>query len=503
MTDATKKLSFREKAGYSVSDASANFVFQMFIVFPTAFYVETIGISAAVMGTMLLWVRLSDAITDPIMGVIADRTNHKWGKFRPWLLWSAIPFALLFWLTFTVPDSLQGSSRVWYVVVTYTVLMMAYTMNNVPYAALNGVMTGNSSERTSLSSYRFVAAMTAALIVQGFTLPLVAKFSDGTTEDPTQNPHGWSVTVGIYAAICVVLFVITFFSVKERVQPPKDQKSDVKKDMKDAFTSRPWLAMFGMVLFVFITLALRGNANYVFVTKYLSADAMGDFVAKLGFTATAAEVANPGIGFKILDLFGMIVKPGGSPSAVGFSVLSMFGTIVQIFGVVAAKPLADRFGKKLVFIVGLAGAAVFQSLYYFVEPSGVTHVFLLTFLVQLCYGPTIPLLWAMIADCADWGEWRTHRRSTGFVFAGIVFALKAGLGFGGAIAGGMLAAYGYSNATATDPEVLEGVKMMTSVISGGFFGLGVVCMLFYPIGKHLALKMSGELEARREGEATA
>jgi Na+/melibiose symporter-like transporter len=258
-----------------------------------------------------------------------------------------------------------------------------------------------------------------------------------------------------------VFFVITFFSVKERVQPPKDQKSDVKKDMKDAFTSRPWLAMFGMVLFVFITLAVRGNANYVFVTKFLQPEAMSAFVAKLGFTATAAEVANPGIGFRILDLFGMIVKPGGSPSAVGFSVLSMFGTLVQIFGVIAAKPLADRFGKKLVFIMGLGGAAFFQTLYFTVGPDQVSRVFLLTFCVQLCYGPTIPLLWAMIADCADWAEWKTYRRSTGFVFAGIVFALKAGLGFGGAIAGAMLSAYGYSNETATDPEVLKGVKTMT------------------------------------------
>ncbi len=502
MSDSTNvKLSFKEKAGYSLSDASANFVFQMFIVFPTAFYVETVGVSAAFMGAMLLWVRLSDAITDPIMGIVADRTNHRWGKFRPWLLWSALPFAGLFWLTFTVPTGLDGSTKLLYVVATYTILMMAYTMNNVPYAALNGVMTSNSGERTSLSSYRFVAAMTAALIVQGFTLPLVTKFSDGSTADPTQNPHGWSMTVGIYALICIVCFVITFFTVKERVQPPKGQKADVKKDMRDAFTSRPWLAMFGMVMFVFITLALRGNANYVFVTKYLQPEAMGAFVEKLGFTATAAEVANPGIGFRILDLFGMVVKPGASPSAVGFSVLSMFGTLVQIFGVIAAKPLADRFGKKLVFIVGLAGAAIFQSLYIIVGPNDVGTVFLLTFCVQLCYGPTIPLLWAMIADCADWAEWKTHRRSTGFVFAGIVFALKAGLGFGGAIAGAMLAAYGYSNETATDPNVLAGVKTMVSVISGGFFGLGVVCMLFYPISKHVALKMSEELDTRRAAAA--
>ena len=165
MSQPAQKLSFLEKAGYSTGDAAANFVFQMMIVFQTAFYTDVMGISAAAVGTMLLLVRFSDAITDPIMGAIADRTNTRWGKFRPWLLWSAIPFALLFWVAYTVPSGMSDSGRLWYAVITYTVLMMAYTMNNVPYSALNGVMTSSGSERTSLSSYRFVAAMIAAFIV--------------------------------------------------------------------------------------------------------------------------------------------------------------------------------------------------------------------------------------------------------------------------------------------------------------------------------------------------
>lgn len=493
MSDSAQKLSFKEKAGYSLGDASANFVFQMFIVFPTAFYVDTIGISAAAMGTMLLWVRLSDAITDPIMGVIADRTNHRWGKFRPWLLWSAIPFGLLFWVTFTIPDSLQGSSRLWYAVVTYTLLMMAYTMNNVPYASLNGVMTGNSSERTSLSSYRFVAAMCASFIVQGFTLPLVTKLGNGSPNDP----HGWSGAVAIYAVISVVFFVITFFSVKERIKPPPDQKANFGQDVRDVLRNRPWLAMFGMVLFVFITLALRGNANYVWVTRYLDPEALRAFVEKLGLTATSAALESPSWGLRLLDLFGLIVKPGANPSAVGFSALSMTGALIQILGVLAAKPLADRFGKKAVFIGGLAGTAVFQALYFYLAPDDVPLAFLLTILVNVSYGPTIPLLWAMIADTADWSEWRHGRRSTGFVFAGMVFALKAGLGFGGAIAGWMLATYGYSPETASDPAVQLGIRKMVGFYSAGFFGLGVVCMLFYPISRDVALRMSEELEQRR------
>ncbi len=488
------KLSFREKAGYSLGDASANFVFQMMIVFQTAFYTDVMGISAAVVGTMLLLVRFSDAITDPIMGVLADRTKHRWGRFRPWLLWSAIPFALLFWAAYTVPEGLSGSGRVWYAVITYTLLMMAYTMNNVPYSALNGVMTSDGSERTSVSSYRFMAAMIAAFVVQGLTLPLVGKLGEGDAA------KGWSLTIAIFAGIAVVFFVITFFSAKERVHPPPGQKPDIRQDFRDVLRNPPWLAMFGMTLFVFITLALRGGSQYYYFTYYVDSTALTDFVGKVGLFATAAALENPGIGFRILDTFGLIVTPGDSPTAVGFSLFNMTGSLVNVIGVLLAKPLADRFGKKLVFIVGLGSAAFFQSLFFFVEATAVPTMFLLTFLTSLCYGPTIPLLWAMIADTADWGEWKHRRRSTGFVYAGMVFALKAGLGFGGAITGWLLGLYGYSAATATDPGVLLGIRTMVGFYSGGFFGIGVIFMLFYPISKKIEHTMAEELRRRRRGD---
>ncbi|MDQ8179065.1 MFS transporter [Pelagicoccus sp. SDUM812005] len=489
-SNASTKLSFREKAGYSLGDASANFVFQMFIVFPTAFYVDVMGISAAAMGTMLLLVRFSDAITDPIMGYIADRTNTRWGKFRPWLLWSAIPFALLFWVAFTVPEGMSDSGRLWYAAITYTVLMMAYTMNNVPYSALNGVMTSDGIERTSVSSYRFFAAMVAAFFVQGFTLPLVDKFGDGDAA------KGWSMTIGIMALTSIVFFVISFFSVKERVQPPKGQKPDLKQDFRDILKNRPWLAMFGMTLFVFITLALRGNAGYVHAKYYLSPDALRAFIDSLGLVATPEILQNQGIGFWILDLFGLIIKPDGDPTSVGFSLFNMIGSLVSILGVLAAKPLARVFGKKLVFTVGLSLAALFQSLYFFVGPEDISMILLLTLLTSMSYGPTIPLLWAMIADTADYGEWKQGRRSTGFVFAGMVFALKAGLGIGGALAGWLLAMYGYSPETASDPEVQLGMRKLLGFYSGGFFGVGVLFMLFYPITKKVALTMEDELKQR-------
>ncbi len=497
MSEFSTKLSFKEKAGYAVGDASANFVFQILIVFQAGFYTDVMGISAAALGTMMLLVRFSDAITDPLMGVIADRTNHKWGRFRPWLVWSAIPFALLFWVAFTVPPGLSEGMRLAYAAGSYALLMMVYTMNNVPYSALMGVMTGDQAERTGLASYRFIAGIGAAFVVQGFTLPLVGKLGGGN------DARGWSATVAIYASVAIVFFLITFFTTKERVQPPKEQKSDLKQDFADLKSNGPWFAMFGMVLFVFITLALRGGSFYYYFTYFVDSAAMKEFVRSVGLIPTAAELAAGGAGLWTLDLFGLVLGPDDDPSKVGFSLFNMVGSLISILGILAAKPLAVRFGKKLVFTVGLTGATVVQILYLFLSPEDIPAMFLFNVLSSASYGPTIPLLWAMMGDVADYSEWKNHRRSTGFVFAGLVFALKAGLGFGGAISGWLLAAYGYSPETARDPGVLAGIKMMASVYSAVPFGLGVVCMLFYPISKELALQISRELEARRESDSEA
>ena len=485
------KLSFREKAGYSLGYAGANFVFQMMIIFQTAFYIDVLGIGATAVGWMLLLVRFSDAITDPIMGAIADRTDTKWGKFRPWLIWSAIPFALLFSAAYTVPSGLSDSAKLWYAVGTYTVLMMAYTMNNAPYLALNGVMTSNGSERTSVSQYRFFAAMVASSIVQGLTLPLVKKLGEG------DDAKGWSMTIGIFAVIMVGLFVVTFFSAKERVKPPVDQKHDLKQDFRDIMKNPPWIAMFVMTTFVFITLALRGGSTYYHFTYFVDAESLTAFVDKMGFFANPEALADPSLGFRILDTFGLIVKPGDSPTAVGFSMFNMAGGLVNILCVLAAKPLADRFGKKLVFTVGLGGAEIVQSPFFWLGAESIGTMFLLTICTSLLYGPTIPLLRPMIADCADFGEWKNNRRSTAFVFAGIVFALKGGLGIGGAFTGWLLAMYGYTPETATEPGVLAGYRTMIGLISGGFFGLGAITMIFYPISKQVAIQIGDELAARR------
>src|SRR6478735_4731062 len=220
------KLSVVEKTGYSLGDAAANFVFMTMILFQLNFYTDTLGITAAAAGTMLLVGRLWDAFFDPMMGVLADRTNTRWGKFRPWVLWTAIPWGVVMILAYTVP-SIGTTQKILYAALTNIVLMTLYSANNTPYSALSGVMTGDAAERTKLSSYRFVAAMLAQLAVGGFTLPLVAKLGQGN------NAHGWQMTMGLWAVICVVCFVITFATTRERIQPPPQQQSDPKADFKN------------------------------------------------------------------------------------------------------------------------------------------------------------------------------------------------------------------------------------------------------------------------------
>src|SRR5690606_18092111 len=281
------------------------------------FYTDVMGISAAALGTMMLLVRFSDAITDPLMGMIADRTKHRWGRFRPWLVWSAIPFALLFWVAFTVPPGLSEGMRLVYAAGSYTLLMMVYTMNNVPYSALMGVMTGDQAERTGLASYRFIAGIGAAFVVQGFTLPLVGKLGGGN------DARGWSLTVGVYALLAIVFFFVTFFTTKERVQPPRNQTADIRQDFVDLRQTGPSPAMFAMVLFVFITLALRGGSFYYYFTYFVDSVAARDFVRAAGLVPDAAELAAGGVGLWFLDLFGLILGPEDDPSKVAFSLFNM------------------------------------------------------------------------------------------------------------------------------------------------------------------------------------
>jgi Na+/melibiose symporter-like transporter len=493
---ATGKLSVREKIGYGFGDAAANFVFQTMLIFQLGFYTDVFGITAAAAGTLLLVGRFWDALFDPFMGVVADRTKTRWGKFRPWVLWGAIPFAVMFFLTFTTP-SFGATGKLVYAYVTYILLMTFYSVNNLPYSALNGVITGDVNERTSLSSYRFFFAMAAAFVVQGLTLPLVGKLGQG------DNVKGWSTTIGLFAVLSIVFFVITFLSVRERIQPDPKQKSSVRQDFADLFRNPPWVSMFMLTLFLFITLALWGSAMFYYFTYYVDKDSLFNFLQSWGLVVSSGDVAGGGgVGHNILNAFGLIAKEDHSNVAsVGFSLFNMCGMLMNIIGVLFSKALAVRFGKKKVYLVGLFLTTVFTALFITAPSDAIGLTFLLNILKSLAYGPTIPLLWAMMADVADYSEWRTRRRATGFVFAGIVFALKAGLGVGGAICGWLLAAYGYvPNVVQTD-HALFGIRMTASIFPAITFFIGVAALSFYGISKKLSLQIQDELAERRKAFA--
>ncbi len=492
MRNASQRVSLWEKIGYSLGDGSANLVFQMMMIYQTKFYTDIFGLEGAIAGTVMLIARIVDAFVDPTVGILSDRTNTRWGKYRPWVLWTALPFMVFYILAFYNPGIEQKALVAVYATISYTLLMTLYSFNNTPYASLGGVMSGDIKERNSITSIRFVASTIAQFVVQGLTLPLVNKFSDGG--DAAQ---GWLSTISLFASIGFVFLVITFFTTRERITPPPGQKSDLKKDIKEVFSSVSWRAMFVLTLFLFTTLAMWGSAMNYYFENYVDSEALYQFLDRLGLVYAGA---GEGVGYSILNAFGLIVSSPDQAYMVGFGVFNMLGALVQFFGVILLSSyLANKFGKKRVFIICLSLTAIFTAMFYFPGKADIETMFLLNFLKSLAYAPTVPMLWAMIADVADHMEYVSYRRATGFVFAGVVFALKAGLGVGGAILGFLLSGFGYESGAGVmqSQSAIMGIQLSSSLIPAATFFVGVIALLFYPITKQFNEKMQAELELRR------
>ncbi|HXY18365.1 MAG TPA: MFS transporter, partial [Gemmatimonadales bacterium] len=405
----------------------------------------------------------------------------------------AVPWAVVLVLAYTVPH-FNAAGTLAYATVTNILLMTLYSANNTPYSAMTGVMTGDVNERTTLSSYRFFAAMFAQLIVGGFTLSLVAKLGHG------DNARGWQMTIGLWAVLCVVFFVVTFLTTRERIQPPPQQKSSPREDFGNLLKNGPWVAMFVLTLSHFVYVALRGGSMFYYFKYYVSTDRLYDFLARLGLGSSAASGGGPW--HDLLNTFGLIINPAhDNVASVGFSLFTMSSQAVLIVGVVASTFLAARFGKKAVALVGFALGTLFAAAFILLPAGAIGATYLLEYVRALSYAPTIPLIWAMFADVADYAEWTTGRRITGIVYATILFALKAGLSLGGAIAGWLLSGYGYRANVAQTPHALLGIRLSASLYPALFLGVVVACMLFYKIGKELNLRIQDELAERRKGFA--
>jgi GPH family glycoside/pentoside/hexuronide:cation symporter len=505
MTETTtQKMSFGEKVGYSCGDAAANFVFMTMVLFQSNFYTDVLGLAAATAGTIILVARLWDAFFDPLMGVLADRTHTRWGRFRPWVLFTALPWAVVMYLAYRTPSGWSPSSMVAYALVTNILLMTLYSMNNMPYSALGGVMTGDVHERASLNSFRFVAATIAQFIVGGLTLPLVAKFAGAEHN----KQHGWAMTMGLWAIVCFVLFVITFLTTRERIHPEPKQKSTPKQDFGDLLSNGPWIAMFLLTFVQFGILSMRGGAMYNYFHSYVDKAAMFDWLQAAHLTSAPLVAGAPAPG-GVLEWLGYIVHADRSDLAasnvadVFNSIVNIMGTAVIIIVILLSPSLSRKLGKKTVAVAGFALTAVASAAFYLPGPTDVGAMIFLSILWSVCYAPTIPLCWAMFADVADYSEWKNHRRATGVIFATIGFALKAGLSIGSASFLWLMSMYGYAANQPQTARTVEGIRMCSSIYVGLLFALCMGFVLAYKINKKMTFQIADELAERRRKFAVA
>jgi len=487
MKTTSSKVTVLEKIGYSLGDLAANLIFQTLMTFLAFFYTDVYKIAPGTASAIIFTGGMIGAFFNPVMGIIADRTNTRWGKFRPWILWTALPFGIIAILAFSTPDFSPGG-KIAYALITYILLVITYSANNLPYASLSGVLTGDMAERNSISSYRFVAVMIAQFIVQGMLLPLVLILGDG---DKTK---GFEHTIGIFAVTGVIFFLITFLTTRERILPNPEQKTSVKDDLRDLIRNRPWIIMLILTIFVFITLSLKGGMYVYYFENYLSAKHLADFLQNIGFNDFINGLNNLLIG---MGLHGF-TWPKDAPTS-GFSLFNGGGIIMMIVGIAFSKKLADKFGKRDVFGASLFLSAVCLLLFLFYSPQSIALVFGTQLAHGFFYGISTPLLWAMIADVADYSEWKNKRRATAIVFSAMIFGLKAGLSIGGALVAGILAVYGYDpQLPVQSPGTITGIKLSVSVFPALTFCIGVAFLFFYEIDKKKEIQIQKDLMLRRK-----
>ena len=455
----SEKLKLREKVSYGFGDLACSMFWTLFSMFLLFFYTDVFGITAAAAGTMFLVARLWDTANDPIMGMIGDRTKTRWGKFRPYLLFVAFPFAIIGILTFTTPD-LSSSGRLIYAYITYSLMMMVYTAINVPYASLLGVMTRDSGERTSLASFRFLGGFTGGLLVTATANSLVEYFSANA-----DMAAGYQKTIGIYAILAAIFFVLTFAGTKERLDPDEVEASTYKEDLRDLVKNKPWFIMLGAAISVLIFNSLRGSA-ILYYFKYF-------------------------VGDQNVMFFGEVSQ--GVLSAAFMTI----GQVASILGVILAIPLAGKIGKKNSFMLSGLVCAGFCILFFFIPPHQIPLIFVIHIFISMASSLVFPLIWSMYGDVSDYSEWKTGHRATGLIFSSSSLSQKRGWTIGGAISGWILAAFGFvANEVQMDLSIL-GIRLMISLFAAAGALLSVGFMYFYPLSEKYMHGIKEELEKAR------
>ena len=477
MKSTSDKLSIIEKIGYSLGDLAANLVFQTLMTYLAYFYTDIYKLDANDATAIMFIVGTVAAFGfNPIVGAIADRTNSKWGKFRPWILWTAVPLGIVSVLAFSTPDfSYRG--KVIYAVITYTLLLLLYAASNLPYSALSGVITGSMKERNSISSYRFVAVMFAQFFVQVFMLPIIIYAGEGDKAVGIEIVMTWLAVTG------TVMLLITFLTTKERVVPTEAQKSTIWEDLSDLVKNKPWIIMLVLTTLTFVSLAMKGGSYVYYFENFIDASRLTSFI-------------NPVLEF--LSSIGINFF-GNDPVSAGFGLFNAGGIIFMIIGIGLSKTLADKYGKRNVFGLFLLIATLFIIAFNFFESSSIELIFGAQILHGFFYGITIPLLWAMIADVADYSEWKNNRRATAIIFSAMMVGLKLGLTIGSSLVTKILDYYGYdaNSLSGQASEAILGTKLLVSIFPAIPFLLGVGLLFFYEINKTMEAQIELDLKQRR------
>ncbi|MEQ1676001.1 MAG: glycoside-pentoside-hexuronide (GPH):cation symporter [Chitinophagaceae bacterium] len=477
VTTPSQKLSVKEKIGYSLGDLAANLVFQTLVTYLAYFYTDIYGLDAKHASAITLTVGLIAAFAfNPIIGALADRTNSRWGKFRPWILWTAVPLGVIALLAFSTPH-FAYKGKVIYAVVTYTLLLLLYAANNLPYGALSGVITSDMKERNSMSAYRFVAVMFAQFFVQVFMYSIIISAGKGDKAAGIEKVMTWLAIIG------TVMLVITFLTTKERVIPKPEQKSSLKEDLSDLGKNKPWFIMLVLTTLVFITLAMKGGGYVYYFENYVNKESLVKFITPITNGLSA-------IGMNFF---------GKDPVSAGFGLFNAGGILFMIVGITLSKRFADKYGKRDVFGIALVISTLFIILFYFFKPRSVELMFASQILHGFFYGITIPLLWAMIADVADYSEWKNNRRATAIIFSAMMVGLKAGLTIGGSLLTWILGLYNYvpNSSTGQSETTINSTKMLVSIFPAIPFLIGVALLFLYKINKKMEVQIESDLKERR------
>ncbi len=454
-----ERLKTSEYIGYALGDTASNFFFKTFSIFLTYYYVDVWGIPNDALLWMMPLVSLIGAFTDPIMGLVADRTQSRWGKFRPYLLWGAIPYGICGLLMFAGP-AFSTHGKIIYALVTYTLMLTSYSVINVPYSSLLGVVSSSSRTRAVASSFRFVGAFTGALLISLSVRPLV-KFLGGGSET-----HGFHWTMGIFALLSVLMFWTTFATTHERVKPPPQQKTNVVEELGELIHNWPWVMLLIASVFSTTFIALQAGTT-VFFFKY-------------------------------------VVGSDKSPVFLGLDRTTVFLTVAalgQVIGTMCLGSVVRKIDKKycaaaLSIITGICFGA-----FYFVPKDNFGLMLALNAVAQFCCGPTSALTWALYGDVADWGEWKFGRRSTGLVYSASLFAIKTGVVVSNLLLPLFLASFGYVKGAVQAPKALLGITLAFSIVPGFIAFLKATALLIYPLDQKRVDEVETALAARRAGEA--